>query len=357
MINAYLSQKLKAFSWMGALLVVLIHIPHPFYGDRSLSYWIVDVFLDSITRFAVPFFFCCSGLLLARDYESSFKWWMTSVLKRAKSLLLPYLIANGIMTLYRILRTVVGGYVFDRGADVVVVEILHVFNKAIGWNLMFFPLVGSTWFIRNLFILVLISPVLFYALRNRRCVGVIALCLFGALWMSPLSDIQFFRLGFSLEALFWFSLGAVVGVKRASYVFSKDKRVAVLGTLLLCGGIVLGAIPRACDVGVLNWFLRGGGILFGLGGCWVMYDVLQPRLILSLTPYLSPYSFWIYLYQFAPLIIICSLINYIPAPNSKLAWIVVVLEWSVVSGMLIWLGHWLRKNYPQTWAKLNGGRS
>lgn len=355
MIGPYLSQKLRVFSVLGAFLVVLIHVPHPTYRVGSLSFWVVDVFCDTFTRLAVPFFFCCSGMLLSRDFSPKMEWWRDSLIKRVKSLLVPFVIANSLMALYLICRALIAALMKGRELMAFWGEVARLAIKASGLNILTFPLVGSTWFIRNLYILVVIAPILLSIARIGRKARLLFLMLAGVLWMSPLSDMPVFRVGFSLEALFWFFFGCAVGIAGASHVYS-GFFARLIASLLVLASLSVGTLARVLDLGAMTWAFKATSIVMGLIGCWIAYDVFFGGPFNALALRFSGCSFWIYLYQFLPLLLL-SVFPHIPIHYGDwLGWCEIFVLWFLVCFLLIKTGAMLRREVPFVWRFLNGFR-
>lgn len=71
-----------------ALLVVSIHCGFGSF-DNGLGWWIHQVFSSGYSAIAVPFFFVASGFFLAAHINEK-RWWKTEVVKRARSLAIPF---------------------------------------------------------------------------------------------------------------------------------------------------------------------------------------------------------------------------------------------------------------------------
>ena len=147
-----------------------------------------------ITEACVPLFFILSGFLYFRnvpkDPDVNFFWGKTR--SRVFSLLIPYLIANGIAFVcywlaHRFAPEMISGFFGD------------------DWNKPLFifwtgPINMSLWFIRDLIIACLVAPLIWILVRYTRIWGVLALA---AVWIwvggSPWYNI-------------WFTIGAWVAV-------------------------------------------------------------------------------------------------------------------------------------------------
>ena len=120
-------------------------------------------FFFFVIESCVPFFFILSGFLFFRTFESD--KWKKKITSRVHSLLVPYLIWN----LFYILFTVTMSRLGFMKSPVQLDSIGHLL---VAWiNSETSPL----WFVRYLFLFVLLSPALFFILR-RRLLGSIFVC-------------------------------------------------------------------------------------------------------------------------------------------------------------------------------------
>lgn len=137
------SDKISAISFICTCLVVLIHVPIP--STQLSSGWYLSKFLSyGICLISVPSFFVISGFFLGL-HQNETGWWKREVVKRIKSLLLPYLSFNLLYFLWI--------------SDFEHLSFSTMIKATIG-SPFGFPTLGPTWYIRSLFLFVLISPLL-----------------------------------------------------------------------------------------------------------------------------------------------------------------------------------------------------
>lgn len=153
-----------------------------------------------LVRMAVPYFFVTAGFMLAGHMEVHAHWWGIEVKKRLVSLVVPFLVWG--MIFWGIISScslIIHSHL--PSADLLV--------NAIGIKLSELPLLRPIWFLRSLFVLVVLSPV-FCLLANP--VGLIVLFLFHAIHMiCPCSfsvlNNGIWHVTFSSEGMFYFTLG------------------------------------------------------------------------------------------------------------------------------------------------------
>lgn len=178
------------------LLTVGIVCRHAELVDQATLSSVFDVFnkgMMGITEICVPLFYVISGYLYFRNVPQNPQpgWFLGKYRSRFFSLVLPYLIANCIAWLcyffaIKELPSMVSGYFGDNWKDP-----LFVFWKG--------PVNLSLWFIRELIVVVILSPLVYLLVRYLRWWGVLAL---GVLWAFKLGPMP----------IFLFSLGACAGI-------------------------------------------------------------------------------------------------------------------------------------------------
>lgn len=151
----------------------------------------------------VPLFFILSGYLFFHNAPArpEPRWFWGKIRSRFFSLLIPYLIANVIAwcCFYFALRELpqmVSGYLGDRWKDP-----LFVFWTG--------PINLSLWFIQELIVVVLVSPLLYLLIRYLRWGGVL---LIGLWWLLQRLRVLAPLPPLSVEPLFFFSAGGCLGL-------------------------------------------------------------------------------------------------------------------------------------------------
>lgn len=201
-----------------ALLVVLIHcdISERAGADAqqfSLIAPLCQVLSKGIATVAVPAFFAMSGYLFflgkqtftLADYRGKLR-------RRAKTLLVPYLVWNAVAFLIYAAKDTAAGQPLQFPPCADLFWGIRPLGGG-GLNLLGMP-VGETfapvqvplWFVRDLIVLVAVSPALHFLLRRT-----------GVVWLALIGIANFVFLpnfgGMSLTGAFWFSIGAWFAVR------------------------------------------------------------------------------------------------------------------------------------------------
>lgn len=268
-ITVEASAKMRNMSWLCALLVVAIHVP--WSGSSSAVSWLLrNVVSTGIAAAAVPYFFLASGFFLARRMDGP-GWYGREVMKRVKSLLIPY----WVWLLFAIIITLpvpmIADYLHHRPLFATTAFSSQNFLRAFGLDLRFGPSsLTALWYVRSLFILVLLSPVLSWMVRKAGVIWLIfCFILTIAHRSNPCLDCAWWRildLGFSLTGLLYFSCGVYLqnATLRPIGKWLSRGLCAAAVLLILLGGIQKSSI---CKCGI---DLTTVAIPFVLYGLWTL---------------------------------------------------------------------------------------
>lgn len=224
-----LSQSIEALRFPLILFIIFLHCytstsyvvrGHDLYFRiiYPLSLWIGET--------GVPAYFFISGLLLF----FSKKTYTQKMKSRVKTLLIPYLFFNGLMLcaylcLMFVEKSVV---ILDKDlADFSLIDYIRAFWDRGDWSQgNGAPLLCPFWYIRNLIVLVVISPALYYIIRYTKLLFPIIV---GIFWINAHHS------AYLLQSLTMFSLGAYFPIcdKNPIVIFEKYKSLIVSAFLFL----------------------------------------------------------------------------------------------------------------------------
>lgn len=256
-----------------AVLVVLIHatliyeqkngIPYINEQDTPI-YCVVDfLFGQSICTLAVPLFFFISGLLFFWNVDGfSMKIYGRKIKRRFYSLFIPYIFWNLLILGYRFfVQQFFPGIMSAQYKQVVDYNLMDFLSCF--WNVSRvngcggnFPIDGPLWFIRDLMIMNLLSPIVYCILYCFKKYGAIVLFL---LWFfDVLGNWELFS-----QAILFYSFGAYFGIMKINILeeTAKYNKVYFGGYILL---LVLAIIFRNSNV----LFLTKAEQIFGFISMW-----------------------------------------------------------------------------------------
>lgn len=208
---------------------------------------IISVAISHVCAYiAVPTFFLISGFLFFFNVKDNFSYkaYGTKLKRRIKSLLVPYLLWNLIALLVILTLKLLG--VLVKGNNVSGItdflsdgNLIRYFWDSAQWSFdrknifgtpcpMTAPIDVPLWYMRNLMIVCLFSPVVYFLLKCSRYAIVLVLSLYVFNFDLPIS-------GFSIQAFAMFSLGAyfsIYGLKPFETI-GRHRNLLLLITLIL----------------------------------------------------------------------------------------------------------------------------
>ena len=170
-MNLFLSQKIKVLSLALIILVLYIHSNFHDYSHEILgmrfNHILQNVISVGLGRCAVPLFYMISGYLFFLNTENRISVVFNKMKKRIRTLLIPYIIACLFFPLFywvMELIPIAGKYINGDGISILFREsfseiLLTLFYRG---NNTSVPLAFHLWFLRDLIVIVAISPLLYF---------------------------------------------------------------------------------------------------------------------------------------------------------------------------------------------------
>src|SRR5882762_3281904 len=295
-MNDHLSYKLKALSLVAIILVVFIHSYNveikfttgTLTGGTSHSVLFVENFLSKgIARIAVPLFYLISGFLFFVTFDFSLKGVFNKYKKRIKILVIPYLFWSlyGVLLFFLLqsipqsknffTRELIKDYSFSQFLDTLLLD----------------PITYQLWFIRDLIMLVVFSPLIGFLTKSSKGVWIFFLAV---LWYVAPKTFELF----SNESLLFFTVGGYLAFEKSQPLLNESisKYSLYLLTAWLLT-VLLTTYLLTFDRGgpVLN-FLNNTGIVIGILAVWSLYDLVDRNQIMKYSAFFA-YSFIIYVFH------------------------------------------------------------
>lgn len=198
-----------AISWMRFPLIIMIVLLHCYCAIDAHGY---PLYFTLVYPFGliwgetgVPAFFFISGFLLFYSSKS----YCQKIHSRVHSLLIPYFFWNGLILLVYFLIEMMGHPMMILGKSVahyVFVDYLRAFIDRGNWDAgNGVPMLCPYWYIRNLMVLCLLSPIIYYGLKYLKWIPIVALFIW---WISiPFN-------GMIASSLLFFSMGAYFSIEQ-----------------------------------------------------------------------------------------------------------------------------------------------
>ena len=242
---------------------------------------IVGTFINKFAFIAVPLFFAISGFLFFQKLDTwSWSVWKQKIRSRVRTLLIPFLIFNAICALSLLcisLKTgqgwsLAGAY---EGRFPIIGWLWNGVSYCQGWKnwlgmdmQLYYPLDVPLWFVRDLMVMVAISPIIYWLIRKGGVLylGIvgIAYCL-GIFCCAP---------GFSTNALFFFSLGAFAAIKGIDPIEWSRKNIKWILPVFICLWITASMIVQLGDAQPFENLM----FIFGIPVCfWAGAKIIERK--------------------------------------------------------------------------------
>ena len=281
-----------AIDWLRfpmAVLVVMLHYSKTIIeqADGTLHFLCI-FFQEGICRLAVPCFFFISGFLFFGKLEGKWDWsiWKDKLAKRAKTLLLPYLLWNIIAFFAFWIYERTNGNVSSLTQAITENGGVRMFWSVTGGipiGSQAYPVNGPLWFIRDLVFYIIVTPLVFMFIKWTRLYGILALCLLH-LTVNRLVP----------EGFLFFSTGAWFRLSRKNIVESlaPGKIIFYIIAILSLVGLILIQYYTDSDPWkkIVKFIFLTSGIATSFCGVARLLDAGKTRVI----PFLAGSSFFIF---------------------------------------------------------------
>ncbi len=239
-VDQALSVRLANMSMISAIMVVVIHVLKRPQEVGSYAWWLRQFTGEGVCRIAVPFFFMAFGFFLAGHLKDE-GWYGREIGKRMRSLALPYIFWSVVGFVVCSLILGAENIMADR-SFVSGVLAFKRFGVVFGINPFCRPELRTLWFIRALFVLLLVSPLINKLVKLRWPGLAFAFVLYligkpilGIVYPGRIYEmLNFF---FSFEGLMFFMLGLYFRQYSQCWLCLSLRAsiiLLVLGTVVLC---------------------------------------------------------------------------------------------------------------------------
>ena len=183
--------------WLSIICSYLVVSAHlPLFTDRvpdfTLMRYVVAVWRYGVGVIPVEIFFVVSGYAFFRTYQATWEGYRGKIGRRVRTLIIPYIVWICVTILYKVIS---GDQI--SGVD----TLLSWFGITSGY-----PALYVLWYLRDLFLLCLLAPMIYFLMSRRR----LAIGLLIALWC--LQWVPLAGLSNLVQGLLWFPAGAFVAL-------------------------------------------------------------------------------------------------------------------------------------------------
>ena len=225
-----------------SVLVITIHLSLP---CRDAAYLSLQSFIKSVVcGVAVPAFFCISGYLFFRNFDGwNWRKFGNKVRRRVSTLLLPYLLWNSVsfalVTIARLrhegifdaVELIGGGMRIFWNSNQYPSETIGILGQMLP---EVYPLLEPLWYLRDLMIMVVLSPVFYYLITKYSKFFIVVLVIGYIFTTANIYPI------ISGSAWMFYGLGAYLSICRKQLYTGKMITLVVTSILAISLAICLG---------------------------------------------------------------------------------------------------------------------
>ena len=307
-IDKELSRRMSVMSFICACMIVLIHCtPHP--NNGSWQWWVINLLGgDGLCRIAVPWFFLASGFFLGGCFNEE-GWYKRAVIKRVRSLLVPFFI-------WAIIGLVVSfcmwygiqcvGYK-SQMPNPFSAGVVNAIVTSLGFNLNKIN-IGPIWYLRMLFILVLISPIISKGIKKFKCLLPIILFIIYGIYDTVYHFSNFWEYVISIRGIAYFSIG--LWLRNANFAVLSGNKIVILSMFLGCAGVVINAFGRFVAMPIIE------NLFDFLMVIPLMYVVWRMTILIKLPKWCIENSFALYVMHMSFLSFSIVIVSYMGVRNS-----------------------------------------
>jgi len=312
--------------------------------ESSTISFIKDLISVRIAGIAVPIFYFISGFLFFYKFIESRQEYYRKLKSRIKTLVIPFLFWNILFFCELFIAQSIPATAIYFSGKYPPLSSLGIFDciNAI-FGLTTYPIAYHFWFIRDLFLVVLIAPLIYKAITKAS--WFFFLILFG-MWVGNLWSIYMP----SITAVLFFYTGAMLSIKKLNPFILDKYGVYILISYLICS--VLDTLGINYDFNKLNIILGMVSALYLTKICGVLSNTLKNSLL-----WLAGTSFFVYAFH-EPLLSVIRKISYkLVKPSNDIAALSMYFFaplMTVVVSIIAYI--FIKKAFPKFMLVITGGR-
>jgi len=315
-------------------------------GVSSFPHFIMYYISNVIARISVPIFFILSGFLFFYNFHGDMTSFIKKFTSRIYTLLIPFLFWNiFVLILYTIAQNIPLTANFFSGNNLISSYNLTDFINAIfGVNRL--PLAYQFWFIRDLMIIIVFSPVIYFCLKY---FSYLILVLLFFSWLLNFWPVMVP----SEEAVMFFYLGAFISLKKYDVFILDNYRV-----VLLFSYIVLSMLDYLTYGMHYHFILHKIGLIFGIA---VMINltknIFHTKNLKKRTIAMGSASFFIFAAHEPLLTILRKLLYKFIHPENDITILILYFSVPIATIILCYFTYiLLKKEFSKVLSWISGGR-
>ena len=338
-------------------MVVFIHsnntVINTLNGDIVImigfSYFIQYFVTEGITRVAVPIFFIMSGYLFFYNIKGTFIEFKNKYKTRIRTLVIPYIFWSlcGIL-IYSILQTI------PESKPFFVNELIKDYSFSKLFQTIFInPLTFQFWFVRDLIVLTLVSPIIFKLVKTLKSIILVLILI---AWLLNFNFIFFYD-----ESYLFFILGAYIGLLKRNLLhiqISEKSNIILVCIWLLIVFYHTYLLYINYKNDTLLILIQKSSILIGIISLWNLYESRMINNFITSEKYnrLFSFSFFVFAFHEPLLLIIKKFTFYFLGKSDFMSLNIFILAPLITISLGLTLGYYLKIYFPKLYNFIVGGR-
>ncbi len=324
------------------------------YDRWPIVVFVINLLSSVFADICVPLFFFVSGFLFFYNSDFSKSVYVSKIKKRVNTLFVPYLIWNFIAFIILLIQVhprIVRFFPLLNDYRVDITSFLSSFwitNLPISMSGPANPINTPLWFIRDLMMLVMLSPIIWWLIKHFKLGTIFIL---GIIWFFSLGE----RIGFPglcHQSIFFFPLGGYFGVNRLNFV-ELIRELFWVPFLYFCIAIA-DAVSKNESY---NATLHNVGVLLGMVSVVYLVSLLLRKEKIQVDDFLIGASFFVYaLHNLLLGKLTKIVILYIRPESPILVLLVYFMMPTIVISLCLVLYKLLNRLSPRISSVLTGGR-
>lgn len=236
------SKKITVLSFFLSVMIVYIH---SLWKVSNQTLVFIHTYFFNLQNVCVPMFFFISGYLFFRNFSMEKLYYKYK--KRAKTLLIPYLIWNVISFFYSyIIMKFFGANVEIPSAPLsVLFSILNAEYSVL-------------WFVKHLMIYTIIAPIIYFVLKNKKIGAISLVFLLILLWYTIKTQLLILPINLTSNCIWiylyegiYYLLGSYFALNWKKEFESMNLKRAKISAIFILVLLILNLFTQLCDVPVI----------------------------------------------------------------------------------------------------------
>ena len=354
-----------------AIIVIIVHVFGPSAAPNEYLYWCqnfrvfhgLNLYIDAFLRgISVPIYFFISGFVFFLNTDFNKDVYLRKLNNRVKTLLIPYLVWNSAAILLVVVKQlpIFSSFLSYQGTELnfSFINVASCFWQDNGLlspppsntgsiaSVSPFPINTALWFLRDLILVVIASPIIYWMIKRFKITYVFIL---GVVYVLSIVRGGVFGIG----AFFFFSWGAYMSVNGADIIskFRPYFKFSLLVYLIL--GVLYFPLSNTSAIPYIKLAqsLVGLIFLFNLSAC------LLERGVCRVNKFLSSASFFLYITHCLIVHRVTKVVLSILGPTSDLGVMGTYLLSTILTVLLLVFSYYILKRYfPKALVLVTGRR-